>query len=179
MLSGGNDYLSYSTRLFSIYLLWTLYIYWIHRLAHYKTKWNFLFYLHRDHHKLVLPQEIEAPTWYSYFFIRSTWKNTVDNFVSITLPLVILLFYDRSHGLPLFIYSYIYETFLADGILDHNVHIKGKICNIFAFGRFHINHHLNVKKNFSLYISIWDFVFKTADSNYEYSLEDIKKHYEN
>lgn len=149
------------------FFVWTLCTYWMHRLSHISHKYNFLFKLHLAHHKeySVRPS---WPKWYEYFLWRGTLKETIDDLITLSMPPVIITIFDPYHGVSLLIIHYIYEVFLGP-LLDHNPKVRGKITKLLPFGQFHLTHHRNVKKNYSFYITFWDYVFRTA------SLKDINR----
>ncbi len=58
------------------YLIWTFFIYWLHRIVH-VTEWTN--YYHSDHHRYITENwnnELENPTgwsWSDVFLIEDTW----------------------------------------------------------------------------------------------------------
>ena len=61
------------------------------------------------------------------------------------------------------VFHYVYEVFLSRTVLDHNPKITGKITRFISIGSFHLKHHTNVRCNFSFYITLWDYLFKTDE----------------
>ena len=66
-------------------------------------------------------------------------------------------------GRPLLAFHYIYEVFLSENQLDHNPKITGRVTRWFAWGDFHLQHHVHPKQNIGLMITLWDRLFGTAN----------------
>jgi sterol desaturase/sphingolipid hydroxylase (fatty acid hydroxylase superfamily) len=144
------------------FLLWTLYSFIIHRLAHIRSKKNPLHVIHMPHHRYQY-SDAKWPPLSDFFFWFGGWKESLDVWITFTLPLVVLLFFDPVYGVILLIFHYIYEVFLSRNILDHNPHITGKITRFIPIGSYHLEHHKYYKCNYSFYITLWDTLFRTSD----------------
>jgi sterol desaturase/sphingolipid hydroxylase (fatty acid hydroxylase superfamily) len=154
----------FAVKLAVCFVLWTLYSYSIHVVAHMNFKWNFLRPLHLKHHSYRY-SGIRWPPLHDYFFWFGTWKGTLDVWITFTLPLLVLWFFEREVATVLLAFHYIYEVFLSRDILDHNPNIVGKITNVIPIGAYHYRHHSNYKCNYSFYICLWDHLFGTFEKN--------------
>jgi sterol desaturase/sphingolipid hydroxylase (fatty acid hydroxylase superfamily) len=157
--------LRYCFELSLAFLIWTLVIYCMHRLAHISHRWNPLWQLHRAHHRnpyLSQLPESKWPKFGQWFLWLGNWRASLDVIVSMTLPLLIIAYFAPHVGLPLLVFHYFYELFFSEYGLDHNPNIQGKATRFFAWGEFHLYHHLTPKKNFGLLITLWDRLLGTA-----------------
>jgi sterol desaturase/sphingolipid hydroxylase (fatty acid hydroxylase superfamily) len=146
-----------------LFFLWTLIIYILHRLAHIKHKFNFLYWVHISHHKVnYFKPENRKFKWHYLFFYFGGILETLDVLLILTLPALLIYLIDPKHGLYILFIHYFYEVFLSEGLLDHNPRVEGKITNFFSWGKYHLAHHKSWKYNFSLMITLWDYVFKTV-----------------
>jgi sterol desaturase/sphingolipid hydroxylase (fatty acid hydroxylase superfamily) len=148
------------------FLLWTLAIYWIHRLSHIHSRRNPLWRVHVAHHQINYLGSLDPidplPKYLKYLFWFGSWKTTLDVVMVLTLPLVAIACFVPQYGILLLILHYFYEVFLSEGTLDHNPRIKGPVTKVFAWGHYHLLHHKNLKVNYGLLITLWDVVFGTA-----------------
>ncbi|AUI88246.1 hypothetical protein BS333_18010 [Vibrio azureus] len=146
------------------FLLWTLYSYLYHVLAHVRSKYNLLQYIHLKHHGYKYDGSIWPP-WNEYFFWFGDLRSSMDVYLAFTLPLVILTIFDPIPGAILLVFHYFYELFLSRNVLDHNPKITGKITRFMSIGSFHLKHHSNVRCNFSFFITFWDYLFRTDEKS--------------
>jgi sterol desaturase/sphingolipid hydroxylase (fatty acid hydroxylase superfamily) len=145
-----------------LFLLWTLLIYFMHRLAHYRHRFNPLYSIHLSHHKInYLEDENRKFKWYYLLFYFGGVLETMDVLLMLTMPAFMVYFVYPPMGIYLLLFHYLYESFLSEGVLDHNPKIKGKITNFFSWGKYHLIHHKTWKYNYSLMITLWDRVFRT------------------
>lgn len=152
-------------QLMGVFLVWTFIIYWIHRISHIKGRWNILWKIHRAHHAIpYLTMKVERwPKFGQFFFWLGDFKTSIDVVIVLTIPLVLLTLLFPYPGLCLLVFHYIYEVFLGEGILDHNTQLRGPVTRVFAWGSFHLHHHVKLERNYGLIITLWDRVFRTAD----------------
>jgi len=148
--------------LVAAFLIWTFAIYWLHRLAHVRAKWNPLYPIHQAHHRQKYDGTETDIKPGHFIFMFGDIKVTWDVLLTQTLPLLIITCFLPQQGLVLLAFHYIYEVFLSEGILDHNPRLVGNITRYFAWGRFHLTHHHQPVKNYSLMITLWDYIFGTA-----------------
>ena len=143
----------YPITLLGYFLLWTLVIYVMHRVAH---KAPFLWYFHRHHHQVSYRGEWEFSWWNTLGWFND-WYSTIDQWLLEVIPTIALItaFPD---AWPIGVYYYIDGFCLAEGITDHNprICIPG-----LAMGRYHLRHHANLSVNFDQFTHFWDWVFGT------------------
>lgn len=144
------------------FFLWTLYSYLIHRLAHVPGRYNFLRYCHLKHHGYSYGDSMWPPIA-DYFFWFGSWRGSLDVYITFTLPLVVLAIVKPEYGLILLAFHYIYEVFFSKNVLDHNPKITGKITRFIPIGQYHLKHHRNYRCNYSFYLTIWDYLFRTNE----------------
>ena len=148
-----------------VLLLWTFIIYWMHRLAHIHHPRNPLWQLHRAHHAigyLSAPSQSTWPRFGQFLLWLGSWRASLDVIVSMTIPAIVIAIIIPRYGVPLLIFHYFYELFCSEYALDHNPNIQGGITRVFAWGDFHLLHHMTPRNNFCLIITLWDRVFRTA-----------------
>jgi sterol desaturase/sphingolipid hydroxylase (fatty acid hydroxylase superfamily) len=156
---------TYLAGLLGAFALWTLAIYLLHRLSHWRHRVNPLFRLHRAHHTKPYLRELKTPGWppaAQYLFWFGDWRASLDVFVNMTVPLLIIVWFAPAYGLPLLAFHYVYEVFLSEDVLDHNPRIRGLVTQVFAWGEFHLHHHVAPRHNYGLLVTFWDHVFGTA-----------------
>ncbi|MCB1325913.1 MAG: sterol desaturase family protein [Spirochaetales bacterium] len=159
-----GDILGYVAGLTGCFLLWTFIIYWLHRIGHISHPWNPLYELHKAHHKINYFRQDASP-WPDlgqFFFWLGDWKTSLDVFLVMTVPLLGITWLWPAFGLPLLVFHYVYEVFLSEAMLDHNANIRGFTTRYFAWGNFHLYHHVDQKTNYSLMTTLWDWVFGSA-----------------
>jgi len=144
-----------------VFLSWTFLTYWLHRLAHVKSKYNILYKLHAAHHEVNYFKGGEKFSIGYLFFYFGDIRVTFDVLLTITFPLILLTFLYPSQGLVLLAFHYLHEVFLSERLLDHNPKIKGYITHYFAWGSYHLQHHRNPRSNYSAFITLWDKIFRT------------------
>ncbi len=145
-----------------LFLLWTLFIYCLHRLAHYRNKFNLLYKIHLYHHKVDYYNEANRKFhWYYLFFYFGGIRETLDVIFMLTLPAVFIYLLFPQYGIYILAFHYLYEVFLSEGALDHNPRIRGPATRFFSWGQYHLIHHKTWKFNYSLIITLWDYVFYT------------------
>jgi sterol desaturase/sphingolipid hydroxylase (fatty acid hydroxylase superfamily) len=152
----------YFAKLIGYFFLWSLWGYVMHRIAHINVRFNVLKYFHLKHHAYNYGDS-RMPPWHDYFFWFGCWRSSMDVYLTFTLPLVILAFYDPTYGLTLLAFHYVYEVFLSRNVLDHNPNIRGWITRVVPIGEFHLQHHRNFRGNYSFYITLWDYLFGSYD----------------
>lgn len=137
-------------------------IYLLHRLAHLRNRFNPLYKIHIHHHKVnYLSDSNRKFKWYYLLFYFGGVYETIDVLILLTLPAVSIYLVYPGVGIYLLFLHYIYEVFFSEGLLDHNPAIKGRVTNVFAWGEYHLAHHKTWKYNYSLIITLWDYVFGT------------------
>ena len=145
-----------------VILLWTLFYYILHRVAHIRHKYNWLHKLHIIHHRTDYRKGGSRfkPQFLLFYF--GDVRVTLDTLCMMTLPLTAITFVFPQQGLWVLLWHYINEAFLAERILEHNPRLLGRVTRVFAWGTFHLKHHKNPKTNYGLLITLWDRLFGTA-----------------
>ncbi|MGQ4665510.1 sterol desaturase family protein [Metabacillus halosaccharovorans] len=143
------------------FLIWSLYSYVIHRIAHIPSKKNPLLKIHLVHHRVKYDDSF-LPEWPNFFFWFGSWRASLDVWITLTLPVVIIAIIDPVPGVILLVFHYFYEVFLAGNVVDHNPNIKGKITRYFAIGQYHVRHHEVYRANYGFFITLWDRLFGTV-----------------
>ena len=136
-----------------IFLLWTFVIYWMHRFAH---AWAFMREFHSDHHAQVTQNTITGLNWKNAFLWFDSWKSTVDQWLTEVIPTIVLSLATGHYWL--LIAYYIWAAFIQEAI-EHNEKI-----NLYPFitsGKWHLIHHENPTRNYSVFIPLWDLIFNT------------------
>lgn len=95
------------------FLIWTLILYSIHRLAH-TDYFPLLNKLHQDHHMTIDENRELGPVWSNIFLYSDSWRSTVDMWVSEVIPT--LLFCLISGFWWIFGVYYIWTAFIQERI---------------------------------------------------------------
>ena len=145
-----------------LFLLWTLLVYFLHRLAHFRHKRNPLYRIHICHHRVnYFKEENRKFRWCYLLFYFGGLNETLDVLLVLTLPALVVYFIYPPTGVYILCFHYFYEVFFSEGLLDHNPKVKGGITKFFSWGQYHLTHHRTWKYNYSLIITLWDYVFST------------------
>jgi sterol desaturase/sphingolipid hydroxylase (fatty acid hydroxylase superfamily) len=140
------------------FLLWTLLLYWIHRIGH-KISWINKYHSH--HHALInnnLKKNIVTKWhWNNLFLVNDDWISTVDLWITEVIPTI--LFCLITNQVYIFVFYYIWTALIQEN-LEHNPAIDYPLLTT---GRYHLIHHRQVNKNFCLFFPVWDILFKTYD----------------
>lgn len=137
------------------FLSWTLMLYWIHRLAH-KSKWLMKF--HSDHHAHV-NKHGTSWHWNNLLLFNDTWKSTIDLWLTEVIPT--LVFCGIFSCWWIFVFYWAWAALIQETV-EHNPNIN---IPMWSSGAWHLSHHKNSSKNFGLYFTIWDKLFRTNQSN--------------
>lgn len=136
------------------FLVWTLLLYWIHRLGH-KSAWLMKF--HGDHHRYA-NQNIIRWSWKNLFFYTDTRKSTIDLWLTEVFPTILFCVIIQSWWILAF--YWIWAAFIQE-IVEHNENIS---IPFWSSGKWHLIHHQNPRVNFGLFFTLWDVVFNTNES---------------
>lgn len=135
---------------------WLLMLYLIHRAAH-KILWLKRFHL--DHHatiaKAMKEGGIQGWHWNNLFLYNDTRESTIDLWLTEVIPTAI---FSLAVGhWWFFLLYYVWAAFFQE-TLEHksNLNIPG-----LTAGEWHLLHHKYPTTNFSLFIPLWDIVFRT------------------
>lgn len=140
---------------------WLGLAYGIHRLAHWSRPWNRLHLWHRAHHAPSYLEEPRRFRWHHALLCFGSVPETLDIWVTLTLPLLLVALLLPQQGALLLLFHYVYEILFSDQRLDHNPRIRGPLTRVFAWGQYHLHHHADPRRNFGLILTVWDHVFAT------------------
>lgn len=134
-----------------LFFLWTLILYWIHRLGHRSV---FIMRFHGDHHRHVLKHGTKwRPN--NLLLFNDNWKSTVDLWLTEVIPTI--AFSTIFNAWWVFTFYYIWAAFIQE-IVEHNSKIS---IPLWSSGRWHLKHHYNPGVNYGLFFTVWDKVFST------------------
>src|SRR4051812_43242878 len=104
-----------------LFFLWTLCIYFMHRIAHIQSKFNPFYQIHLSHHKInYLKKSNRKFQWYYFLFYFGSLYATLDVIFILTFPAFLMYWISPQYGLYIVGFHYLYEVFLSEGTLDHN-----------------------------------------------------------
>lgn len=135
------------------FLLWTLILYWIHRLGH---RLFFVKDLHLDHHRYVLQHNV-GWHWSNLFLFNDNLKSTLDLWITEVIPTLIFSYATGQWWISIF--YYLWAALIQESI-EHN---KDFDLPILTSGKWHLLHHRS-KCNYGLFTPVWDIVFRTYKS---------------
>jgi sterol desaturase/sphingolipid hydroxylase (fatty acid hydroxylase superfamily) len=153
-------------KLLFLFLAWTGASYGIHRLAHIGHRWNLLFRIHMVHHSPDYLRRDGRFRWRYLLMCFDSIPESLDVFITLTLPLLVLAWIFPSQGVALLIFHYLYEITLSDELFDHNPSIAGSVTRWLACGQYHLEHHRRPSRHFGLIITFWDRVFASSDGEW-------------
>jgi sterol desaturase/sphingolipid hydroxylase (fatty acid hydroxylase superfamily) len=136
------------------FLLWTLYLYWIHRILH--SIPSFARDAHLDHHRFINIHGKTTWHWNNLFLFNDTWTSTMDLWITEVVPTVIFSYVTGYWWLSVF--YYVWAAFIQE-VIEHNP--KFNIYPLLTSGQWHLVHHKQSDKNFGLFVPIWDIIFRT------------------
>lgn len=126
-------------------------LYVIHIQAH---RISYLKKYHFDHHKIINISETKWH-WNNLLLYNDTYKSTVDLWLTEVLPTLIFSILTEQYWI--FVFYYLWAALIQERI-EHN---KNFNLPILTSGKWHLQHHLNGKVNYGLFIPVWDIVFNT------------------
>ena len=133
------------------FLLWTLILYALHRAIHIVP---ILKTIHGNHHAFVNNNKTKWH-WSNIFLFNDNWTSTVDLWITEVIPSIIFSWVTGQWWISIF--YYVWAAFFQEN-LEHNPKMK---YYPLTFGQWHLIHHRYPKKNFGLFIPIWDRIFLT------------------
>lgn len=136
-----------------IFLMWTFYLYWIHRIGH---RISFVNKFHQDHHSYIIKNNGTKWHWNNLFLFNDTWKSTIDLWITEVIPTVI--FSAVTGHWWVLIFYYFWAAFIQE-VIEHNS--KFSMYPFLTSGKCHLVHHKNQRRNFGLFIPLWDKLFGT------------------
>lgn len=132
------------------FLLWTLFLYVIHRIIH---KIPIIRSIHLDHHAYV-NKHTTGWHWSNIFLYNDTVKSTIDLWITEVIPTVIFAVITGQYWLIIF--YYLWAAFIQESV-EHNMNIDWPILTC---GKWHMIHHRSLY-NYGLFLPIWDMLFGT------------------
>ena len=127
----------------------------MHRIVH-MIYIPYLYEWHMDHHKQVSQEKIIGLHWSNIFLFNDTWKSTADLWITEVIPTIIFCWL-TGHWWILIGY-YIWAAFIQEAI-EHNKNFDWY--PFMTSGKWHLEHHKDHRVNLSLFVPIWDILFKT------------------
>lgn len=134
------------------FILWTFYLYWLHRLVH---QVPVLQQIHAQHHAYINNNDTKWH-WSNLFLFNDDWTCTVDLWITDVIPTII--FSAATGAWWLCAFYYIWAAFIQERV-EHNPNV-----NLYPFlhsGEWHLKHHRQSNKNYAMFIVYWDKLFKT------------------
>jgi sterol desaturase/sphingolipid hydroxylase (fatty acid hydroxylase superfamily) len=135
------------------FLAWTFCLYWIHRAGH---KIQFVNKFHQDHHLFINRNGGTSWHWNNLFLYNDTWKSTIDLWITEVIPTVIFSAITGHWWIAIFYYFW---AALLQEVIEHNP--KFNLYPWLTSGQWHLVHHRSQRKNFGLFLPIWDKMFGT------------------
>lgn len=132
------------------FLLWTLVLYWIHRIGHHTPVVR---KYHMSHHRYILTHDVTWH-WSNLFLFNDNWESTIDLWITEVIPTILFATLTGEYWIMMF--YYVWAAFIQESI-EHNsrVDLPG-----FTSGKWHLIHH-NSPVNYGLFIPVWDILFGT------------------
>lgn len=140
------------------FLLWTLMIYWVHRLGH---RLPIISAFHRDHHRFIsrrLKNNQKPNNWHwsNIFLFNDNRNSTVDLWLTEVVPTIIFSWITGQWWILLF--YYIWAAFIQERV-EHNPDFD--LYPFLTSGQSHLLHHKQPDKNYGLFLPVWDIIFGT------------------
>lgn len=145
-----------------IFLIWTLYLYVIHRAIHrYGARWYPLaFCAHADHHRYINTHPPTRWHWNNLFLFNDTWMSTLDLWITEVIPTLIFAWITGHWWVAIFYYVW---AALVQEVIEHNPRFD--IFPWLTSGKWHLVHHRDNTVNFGLFFPFWDLLFGTYQSH--------------
>lgn len=138
------------------FFLWTLILYWIHRIGH---KLPFVNYYHSNHHSFINKNlkkgNLNTWHWNNLLLFNDNKESTIDLWITEVTPTLLFCFVTNQWWI--FVFYYLWAAFIQEPI-EHNPNVD---IPFILSGRRHLIHHKNSASNYGLFFSIWDRIFGT------------------
>lgn len=133
------------------FFAWTCLLYWVHRLSHVIPGMR---KIHWGHHQYVNEGQPKW-MWQNMLLYSDDWIGTADLFMTEVIPTLVFCYFTGQWWI--FGIYYIWTAFIQEWV-EHNPNF-----NVWPFssGKWHLIHHKNWRKNYSIYFTLWDRVFGT------------------
>jgi sterol desaturase/sphingolipid hydroxylase (fatty acid hydroxylase superfamily) len=126
----------------------------MHRLVHVLP---YAKHFHCDHHAYIIKHGTDWH-WNNLFLFNDTWKSTVDLWITEVIPTILFCLITGQWWILLF--YYIWAAFIQERI-EHNS--KFDWYPWLTSGKWHLVHHRKPRKNFGLFIPLWDILHGTRE----------------
>lgn len=133
-----------------LFLSWTLMLYSIHRLVH---RLPLLSRFHLAHHRYIKNGNSKW-NYKNLVLYTDDHGSTIDMWLTEVIPTI--LFCVAFNALWLWIFYYIWAALLQDTLEHSNLDWYP-----LTTGKWHMVHHRDARRNFGLFLPIWDKVFGT------------------
>jgi sterol desaturase/sphingolipid hydroxylase (fatty acid hydroxylase superfamily) len=138
------------------FLLWTLVLYWIHRLGH---KTPIIRKYHLDHHRHILSNHTKWH-WNNLLLYNDTRNSTIDLWITEVIPTLIFSYITGQWWLSVF--YYLWASLIQESI-EHNENFD---VPFLTSGKWHLIHHRS-NYNYGLFFPVWDIMFGTYKNVHE------------
>jgi len=133
------------------FLLWTLILYWVHRIGHHTY---IIRRFHWGHHRFINAHETNWH-WNNLFLFNNNWVSTVDLWITEVIPTIIFCYITGTWWLCILYYLW---AALIQEYIEHNPNID---IPLLTSGKWHRLHHRYHNKNYGLFFPQWDLLFGT------------------
>lgn len=137
---------------FLYFLLWTMVIYWSHRMAHVIPH---LKKIHFAHHKHITNSKSPKWHWSNLFFFQDNVMSSFDVILFELVPTI--LFCMITGEWWILVFYYMWSAFIQENI-EHNPNFN--IYPLLTSGKWHLLHHKS-NCNYGLLVPFWDIFFGT------------------
>jgi sterol desaturase/sphingolipid hydroxylase (fatty acid hydroxylase superfamily) len=132
------------------FLLWTLMLYWIHRVGHIIPVINAV---HLHHHRYILTHTTKWH-WSNLLLFNDDLTSTIDLWITEVIPTLVFSLVTGQYWISIF--YYIWAAFIQESI-EHNPKVN---IPLLTSGRWHLIHHRS-DSNYGLFFPLWDIIFGT------------------
>lgn len=138
------------------FFLWTLMLYWIHRIGH---STPMIRSIHLHHHSFILSNHT-IWHWSNLFLFNDDWTSTLDLWITEVVPTLLFSLVTEQWWISVF--YYVWAAFIQETI-EHNTHVNFPVL---TSGKWHLMHHRG-EVNYGLFTPLWDMIFGTYKHVYK------------
>lgn len=132
------------------FFLWTLMLYWIHRIGH---ETPIVRGFHLDHHRHILSNHTTWH-WNNLFLVNDNLRGTIDLWLTEVIPTLVFSCVTGEYWI--FVFYYLWAALIQETI-EHN---KDFDLPLLTSGKWHLIHHRS-NYNYGLFFPVWDILFGT------------------
>jgi sterol desaturase/sphingolipid hydroxylase (fatty acid hydroxylase superfamily) len=132
------------------FFLWTLILYWIHRVGHIVPV---IRKIHLHHHQFILNHSTKWH-WSNLLLFNDDWTSTIDLWITEVIPT--LLFSLITNQWWISVLYYVWAAFIQETI-EHDRQFN---LPVLTSGKWHLMHHSG-EINYGLFTPLWDMIFGT------------------